>query len=65
MTDKEELIRAAETLKRYCEDTCGEGCSHGWAGCLLYDTCDEHFIIHGGMCGIMENIIDEVNGWDE
>ena len=65
MTDKKELIRAAETFKKYCEEHCAKGCVDGETGCLFSDMCDEYFIIYGGMSNIMGDIAHAVRYSDD
>lgn len=61
---KEELIKAAETLGKYCEEHCAKGCVDGYTRCLFHEMCDEYFIIYGGLINIMEDLVHDVGDSD-
>lgn len=59
MTDKEELIKAAETLKKYCDEHQGKGCAKYESDCVFSEIC----IRFGGCYDIgqaMKDIAHEV-----
>ena len=62
---KEELINAAETLGKYCEEHCAKGCVDGNTRCLFHEMCDEYFIIYGGLCNVMDDLVHDVRYSDE
>ena len=66
MTDKDELIKAAETLKKYCDEHCCPGCPEETeeTGCVLSCSCTYLYEFYNlGSC--MESIISDVRHSDD
>ena len=57
---KEELIKAAETLRKHCKEHEGRSCMGGKTGCLFYSVCENYFRTWYGIGDAMKDIAHEV-----
>lgn len=64
MTNKEELIKAAEALKKYCDEHRSSECKDETSGCLLTSLCDL-LPYWSEVRNVMIDIVDDVRGSDD
>jgi len=62
--NKDELIKAAETLKKYCDEHNGYGCRLYESDCLFSEICSELQCAHYNLGKAMKDIAHEVKYFD-